>query len=700
MKIKIDQTLHGYGHGHQLLSSSTNLSIEVKEILLIQSDLSGSSIDNGFKEYITGYPLSNNKFAFAKTWYADEMKRPGCVWTHTLLIDFSDLGKIPDFDKLLLYFRRPTINDYVIYQLILELDVKELLSREIISQDSITSTIMSTLYEEFHSGVMVPADSSFMYEKIILQIWSNQWPRLRRNFTFCSGSLNNRFLNGKEFDLQIIPKKNAESVLRKSTVKIFTGDYFVRNNVWIETIYSARKNELRHFLWVYGSDIPGTREYFIPLILMYSELSKKNKSLKKVTGILAEYFNEPNEAKHLKNNIFDANNIFGFKEKEVVKYLLLTKFSPVLNIEVLNIERRIVDLFRNKEIYIEEFLEMLLIAKPNRIQKNIWNYLNLEEDDILYLLSKDDSMFDIFKEKIALLAEEKRFWEENFDFQLKIYHFLKNISCDWRAIIFSILDTGSAIITTVVNKEEHINVQFVFEWQQSKNIVLNSEIGTYIFRNFKNDFFSFVRANSKTLSSANCYELFNYFNSNEIISVNLNSVSWIYIYSKVLDKRSKVFASCVLLAMAFNKKISNPELLIPECFEDVFNFAKDSLVKEDLWKIIPVDTSEEDESDINPFSFFFGLFNFSSKIVAKVQDWDYCEILIRTLTNKFIKNSWPIELYVETLKNHEILSRCIQYCMSFKKGSTFLDRIFNNISNGKIEISNNQTMQIMNFIKK
>src|SRR4051812_32249633 len=97
MKIVIEQALHGYLNGHQLLSSSKDFSIEEKKILLYQSDLSGSNVDDEFKTYITGYPMAKAGFyAFSKTWYANEMKRPGCVWTHTLLINFSDLGKIPE----------------------------------------------------------------------------------------------------------------------------------------------------------------------------------------------------------------------------------------------------------------------------------------------------------------------------------------------------------------------------------------------------------------------------------------------------------------------------------------------------------------------------------------------------------------------------------------------------------------------------
>ena len=93
--LLIEQALHGYVNGHHLLAFSNVFSDKSQRLMDILSDLSGPEVKEGFTEYITGYPLYEDKYyAIAKTWYAPEMKRPGCVWTHTLLIDFKDLNKI------------------------------------------------------------------------------------------------------------------------------------------------------------------------------------------------------------------------------------------------------------------------------------------------------------------------------------------------------------------------------------------------------------------------------------------------------------------------------------------------------------------------------------------------------------------------------------------------------------------------------
>ena len=44
----------------------------------------------------------------SKTWAAPEISRPGCIWTHSLFISFTELAQIEDPRILLQLFVRPT----------------------------------------------------------------------------------------------------------------------------------------------------------------------------------------------------------------------------------------------------------------------------------------------------------------------------------------------------------------------------------------------------------------------------------------------------------------------------------------------------------------------------------------------------------------------------------------------------------------
>src|SRR5216684_1769538 len=106
---EVHQFLHGYSDGHRLVEGSVKLPSDLARLMLKMSDLSGSSVVSGFERYITGYPLESiNAYALAMTWYAPEMLRPGCVWTHTLAFPAQRLGTICSLVWLTKLFKRPT----------------------------------------------------------------------------------------------------------------------------------------------------------------------------------------------------------------------------------------------------------------------------------------------------------------------------------------------------------------------------------------------------------------------------------------------------------------------------------------------------------------------------------------------------------------------------------------------------------------
>ena len=87
--IFIEQMLFGYNNGHALINTSLKKQLIRQRDVDLLSDVSGIG---KFNNYITCYPIcEDGYYVFAKTWYADEMQRPGCVWTHVILIMFEDM---------------------------------------------------------------------------------------------------------------------------------------------------------------------------------------------------------------------------------------------------------------------------------------------------------------------------------------------------------------------------------------------------------------------------------------------------------------------------------------------------------------------------------------------------------------------------------------------------------------------------------
>src|SRR5208337_2342062 len=187
--IELAQTLHGYGDGHQLLSSSIELSREQQWQLLVMSDLSGPSFRAGFESYLTGYPLAAGGFyCLARTWFAPELPRPGCVWTHSIFISDTDLARIGDFRSIIPCFRRPSSpKDIGSYNT--SIRISPSCDKPYNLADEVTSALLSLLYGSASQTVVLTSSSSLSYEELVLAVFSQQWPRLRRNFRFCTGAL-------------------------------------------------------------------------------------------------------------------------------------------------------------------------------------------------------------------------------------------------------------------------------------------------------------------------------------------------------------------------------------------------------------------------------------------------------------------------------------------------------------------------------
>ena len=96
-EIRIDQALFGYREGHRLLQASRKFVPTTERSLQTLTDMSGPRMVDGFEEYISGYPVPGEEaYAVVKTWYAAEMERPGCVWSHALIVRNKDIEGITD----------------------------------------------------------------------------------------------------------------------------------------------------------------------------------------------------------------------------------------------------------------------------------------------------------------------------------------------------------------------------------------------------------------------------------------------------------------------------------------------------------------------------------------------------------------------------------------------------------------------------
>ncbi|STR60880.1 Uncharacterised protein [Klebsiella pneumoniae] len=216
--MKLDHCLFGYDDGHRLIASSLPLGDEIAYLTEL-SDLAPGVIFGSSKGYWTGLPAPTiGRYVLMFTWPAPEMPRPGCVWTHALLLEPSMLESIKDLSILQGVISRPgnfVNKDY--YSQPLEVD----LTRKKITQLPLDLLLVEKLIDSLYGKVKtsIEVSSSDLLDRPLFAVWSQQWPRLRRNFRFQTAvSRKPRSTGSARFDIIAVFLKKIFLILK---LKIF-----------------------------------------------------------------------------------------------------------------------------------------------------------------------------------------------------------------------------------------------------------------------------------------------------------------------------------------------------------------------------------------------------------------------------------------------------------------------------------------------
>ena len=260
----VHQALHGYSEGHRQFACSAKLTPNDARQVLVMSDSSGAGVTAEGISYLTGYPLQESGlYALARTWPAPEMPRPGCVWTHTLFIEFADLALLDSPSQLEQLFRAPLVETSLTYGISVELTAAAPATSALTpSEVTLFQRLATALYEHPRDQVWARRISDRFVDDVVLRLWDLQWPRLRRSFRFCTLTTRDRSQEGSLFDLQLC----AESLPRLRFAHQADGIEANTTSVepWLVQLveYADRPSAIgfREALRLLGTDVLGGRE--------------------------------------------------------------------------------------------------------------------------------------------------------------------------------------------------------------------------------------------------------------------------------------------------------------------------------------------------------------------------------------------------------------------------------------------------------
>lgn len=306
--------LFGYSDGHRLIASSTKLSEDIISFLLPLSDLSPGVTVTRENGYWTGVPLKAEKlYALMYTWGAPEMPRPGCVWTQVLLLPFSDISRFSNLSSLRQYFKtiEPNIHS-IFYENPVEIHNFELqeFHQNLFLDLKRSTSILRSIYSNNSYDVIGQLGE---YDDELFAVWSQQWPKLRRSFSFRSAiKVNNHVSSISAFDFCI---KIGHESFKESYSDLL--DWAV---VAAKSLNDPTGN-LQKFLWRYGSDIRRGINKFSVLVDLFLKLYRDNYSISNLHNIVKtinDGFPNFTDARTLKTDLFDYN-----------EYSLIKAYSPL-----------------------------------------------------------------------------------------------------------------------------------------------------------------------------------------------------------------------------------------------------------------------------------------------------------------------------------------------------------------------------------
>ncbi|KRB98069.1 hypothetical protein ASE11_14790 [Hydrogenophaga sp. Root209] len=278
----VHQALHGYSEGHRQFACSAKLSPNDVRQVLVMSDSSGAGVTAEGISYLTGYPLQESGlYALARTWPAPEMPRPGCVWTHTLFIEFADLALLDSPSQLEQLFRIPSVETSRTYGVSVDLTAAAPASCALTPTEvSLFQRLATALYEHPHEQVWAKRAGDRFVDDVVLRLWDLQWPRLRRSFRFCTLTTRDRSQEGSPFDLQLC----AESLSRLRFAQ--QADGIEANTISIEpwlvqlVEYADRPSAtgFREALRLLGTDVLGGRDAMRSICSLQAVLARHEPS--------------------------------------------------------------------------------------------------------------------------------------------------------------------------------------------------------------------------------------------------------------------------------------------------------------------------------------------------------------------------------------------------------------------------------------
>jgi hypothetical protein len=630
----------------------------------------------GFETYLTGYPLGEFEgYALARTWYAPEMDRPGCVWTHTLVINQDDLGYFDNLWKLTQCFRRPDIqrSSWDVYSRPISLTCSDHNFQSLLPKDfseSFRPTIekaVDALYGSPTSQAFLPiARISEQYEQFVIAIWSQQWRHLRQRFKFCTGAIANRRSPDEPFDFQLIPNSAVRDIQRqvsKSVVIDNTGSE--ESEPWVTLTVNDLLHgdpKFRRFIIQLGNEASGQRSDFVQLVQLYRATSERAPaSAQELVTAIATLFPRPTEGQFIKRGLLghiDAKVDLAWTTPlslaDALEAITTTSYFKAFELEALRLSDHVLTLLQDNPNAALEIVDSILKQDVTPIGRQYINeiceaLLSLRAPEVMW---HSDIIHSLLNYEPNLIAQPA-FW------QSATGHISRSRYDAARELLVSGTIKLSKVVAAMLNArtDEFVSdLMFDFsrgdiivpllEWTKDKPataVMAISDRWKEIPAVTPKNAMAWLQQQSRPSLSSVVF-LANTLDPFAWDVRDTGSQLWLKYIDEIkseIDRCIRLQAMSFFLALGFNNIDRFAIKLVIKSFEVVYFAARDTELTEERWRWL---------KRLAP-------------PVSYGRDWDKCERLRAAILAYFIRYAWPHQGFLECVRDPSLLKEIAEQAL-------------------------------------
>ncbi len=229
--------------------------------------------------------------------------------------------------------------------------------------------MLAALYGRADGPAWLVADGPERVEDLVLAVWSQAWPRLRRTLDFCTWALTPRALEGDPFDLQVVPSamrrqlqrdRDAEAVVilaARRGEEPGSGAIPPWADEAARDLVGESDGQVRQFLWEFGKEVAAGRAVFPALVEIATQIEPVRQGrlpLGALVDSVGSRFRAPDEARRLKAALF-GDRLTGeppllpsLPEGDLLRALAATAEHAGLDAEALGVKQRTMVLWKTQ----------------------------------------------------------------------------------------------------------------------------------------------------------------------------------------------------------------------------------------------------------------------------------------------------------------------------------------------------------------